>query len=321
MQPTNRNNDDSAPEDSASLSLKTRLVAWWEGYDLSAIKRRQKPDPHDAGGAAKREGPPEAGSNRHGKPLWTATRIEVAEKIWGEGFVSPGGGEQLVTMVKPLGLNPAMSVLDLGAGLGGATRVMAGNFGAWVTGFEASPLLCEIGMQRSVKAGLAKQAPIDRYDPETFRYPKRVDAIFAKEAFFTIGNKEGLFDSMLAALKPRGQLLYTDYVAEPYVLDEPAMKAWASREPQEPKLWSLQLASEALRQRNLDLRICEDVTDAHRSLILSSVKALTDHLEKHCLDEQTKSHVLDEVELWAARVVALQSGLRCFRFYALKPAD
>lgn len=149
-------------EEKKDLSLKTKFIAWWEGYDLSGRKRKR--DKEEAKDAAEGDGD-QAGLNRHGKPLWSASRIEVAEKIWGTGFVLPGGVELISTLIKPLGLNPAMTVLELGCGLGGATRCMAAT-GCWVTGLEASPFLAEQGMLRSTKAGLAKQAPVQVYDPE-----------------------------------------------------------------------------------------------------------------------------------------------------------
>jgi hypothetical protein len=45
---------------------------------------------------------------------------------------------------------------------------------------------------------------------------------------------------------------------------------------------------------------------------------LTEHLEQHHLDRETKVNVIDEVETWAQRVLALHAGLRCCRFCAIK---
>ncbi|MEI8394560.1 MAG: methyltransferase domain-containing protein [Rhodospirillaceae bacterium] len=317
---------DPTPESDANapptLSLKTQFKAWWEGYDLSGLKRRNKGDSDadandgSAGGQKK-----QAGLNRHGKPLWTATRIEVAEKIWGTGFVQPGGADLIDTLTKPLGLNPAMTVLELGCGLGGATRAMASLKGCYVTGLESSPYLVEQGMQRSTKAGLAKQAPVQLFDPENLSFGKRVDAVFAKDAFFTIQNKTQLFDTIESILKPRGHFLITDYIVEPDARNSKALQSWSNREPLEPQLWTLDGALNAFAQCNFDLRVHEDITQSHRHQIVLAIRALTEHLEKHQLDNDTKVNVIDEVETWAQRVAALGSGLKCYRFYALKPPE
>lgn len=315
---------DVPPVPAPALSLKKRFVAWWEGYDISALLGR-RPHEQDGGksGAAGEAG--QDGNRRHmnrvNKPLWTATRIQVAEKIWGHGFATPGGTEHIPTLVKPLGLNPAMSVLDLGAGLGGSTRTMAQQYGAWVTGLEYNPVLAEAGMFRSHKSGLARQAPIQQFDPEKFAWPKRVDAIFSKEAFYTVRNKEGLIDALEVCLKPRGQLLFTDYVIDKSVNRGRDFDGWSANEPVEPHPWSVEQYSAALQQRNLDIRIAEDISEAQTAMILLAIQQLVKHLETVAMDRETKIAVVEEVELWARRIAAMSSGLRCYRFYAMKPAD
>lgn len=295
------------------LSLRTRFNAWWEGYEA-------KSDGADAGAdeAAAPSPAPAQGLNRHGKPLWSATRVEVAETLWGKGFTRPGGEEHALHLARPLGLNPAMSVLEIGAGLGGLCRAVADKFGCWVVGLEASPVLAKLGMERSAAADMAKKAPLRLFNPEKFTYDKRVDAVFCLETLFTVANKEQFFDGLEAQLKPRGQALITDYVIDPKA-KLPALEGWAANEPQEPHLWTARDASEAFTQRNFDLRIAEDVTDAHRALILGGLNAFTLHLTNYAMDRDTKAHVLEEIEVWARRVKAFSQGLRLYRFHAIKP--
>ncbi|WP_448205764.1 SAM-dependent methyltransferase [Azospirillum sp. sgz302134] len=305
------------------LNLKTRLHAWWEGYDLSGLKAKKGEEEHPQPAAQPQASVPDHGPgvNRWGKPLWTATRIEVAEKLWGEGFNTPGGHDHIPYLVKPLGLNPAMSVLDLSAGLGGTSRTMAAKYGCWVTGLEASEILAKEGMVRSFKEGLEKKAAIETYDPENFSYHKRVDAIVYKEGMFSVRNKDSMFDGMELALKPRGHLLMTDYVVDPSVAGARAIQLWCDREPMQPHLWSKESMAAAFAQRNLDLRIAEDITDTHRHLIVSAIQGLVEHLERHHLDHGTKLAVMDEVEMWVRRVAAIEAGMKVYRFYALKPAE
>lgn len=295
------------------LSLRTRFHAWWEGYDAKPAT----PEDGDDGQSAAKPAP-EQGLDRHGRPLWSATRVEVAETLWGQGFTTPGGEEYAQHLARPLGLNPAMSVLDVGAGLGGFCRSIAQKPGCWVVGLEASPVLAKMGMERSQAAELAKKAPIRPFNPEKFAYDKRVDTIFCRQTLFTVAQKEQFFDTLEAQLKPRGQALMTDYVLDPQA-KLTALEAWAANEPQEPHLWTARDASEAFTQRNLDLRIAEDLTDDHRAQILTGLNAFTQHLATCSMDRQTKAHVLEEIELWARRVKAFSQGLRFYRFHAIKP--
>ena len=312
--------DDAPPRTGGGW--RERLHAWWEGYELeepeaapeAAAKTASKPASSASDPA--RGGP---GMSRFGKPLWDATRIEVAEAIWGKGFTTPGAEELIPDLVKPLGLNPAMSLLNLGAGLGGAARSMVAKYGCWVSGLEASKTLIEVGTIRAHEAGMAKQASLEPFDPEAFRYPKRVDCVFAKEVFYAVANKEQLFDGVEQAIKPGGQLLFTDYVLDGRGTLGPAVLAWMANEPAEPHLWTLDRLGEALQQRNFDLRITEDISDTHRALILQGISGLTERLARVSLSPRAKLAVVEEVELWARRVAALSEGIRLYRFYALKP--
>lgn len=302
------------------LTLRDRFVAWWEGYDLSALKRRRGEKVEDKEETPSVPADHPGGRDRWGKPLWSASRIGVVEQLWGQGFTTPGGTDHVPYLVLPLGLNPAMSVLDLGVGLGGSTRTMASKYGCWVTGMEAIPILAKEGMDRSVKAGLNKHAPIETFDPENFTYNRRVDAIVYKEGLFTVHDKDQLFDGLEVYLKPKGQILMTDYVAENEATIR-GLSDWCAREPVEPSLWTLNRMTDAFAQRNLDLRIREDITETHKNLILTALRDLTQYLERRSMDVETKTNVLDEVELWARRVGAINRGLKVYRFYALKPAD
>jgi SAM-dependent methyltransferase len=315
----------------APLSIRQRFLAWWEGYELAAA-REAKASAKAAAEASAEPGkkaatgkPQPSGDAKHqarsGKPLWNASRIQVAEKIWGDGFATPGGTDHIPTLVKPLGLNPAMSVLDLGAGLGGSTRAMAQQYGAWVTGLEYNPVLAEAAMFRSHKAGLGRQAPVQGFDSEKFSWPKRVDAIFSKEMMFTVRNKEGLFDAIESCLKPRGQLLFTDYVIDKNVARGRDFDSWQEHEPVEPHTWTTDEYSIGLQKRKLDIRITEDVSETHKLIVLTAIQSLVKHLETVAMDRDTKMAVVEEVQLWARRIAALDAGLRVFRFYAMKPAE
>jgi 2-polyprenyl-3-methyl-5-hydroxy-6-metoxy-1,4-benzoquinol methylase len=324
MNPT----DESDPSEAAAtkpfrLTMRNRLVAWWEGYDLSALKAREKAEAEAAG--ADEPGAPVSTANkgagaldRFGKPLWTATRIQVAEKMWGEGLTTPGGKEYTESLVKPLGINNTMSVLDMSAGLGGLSRTMHRSYGAWITGLEANPMLAEYGQEYSKKANLGKQAPISHYDPNNFAMDRRYDVIFAKETLFTVADKGALFRKINDSLKPGGQLLLIDYVVTSQdVL--PGLRSWSDVEPVEPFPWSIDEAKETFAKLKLDVRIAEDSTARQIGFIASALSILQKHLESHELNDETRDAVTSEVKLWGKRAEALMKGLKLYRFHALKP--
>ena len=161
-------------DDKDAFSLRERLAAWWEGYDLLETPAAPAPaaaEPEVA--PVVRYEPP--------KQRWETSRVTLVQKVWGEGFASPGGRNHILNMVQIFGLDPAMSVLDLGAGLGGAVRTMCEKFGVWVTGFEVDEILVEAGMGLSVKYGMGEKAPVHAFDPATFAHKQAsVDCVFSK---------------------------------------------------------------------------------------------------------------------------------------------
>jgi len=74
----------------------------------------------------------------------------------GEGFTTPGQAERMVQLIASLGLRRKMKELDIEAGLGGTTRLIAERTEAWVTGLESEEMLVRMGMKRSISAGLIK---------------------------------------------------------------------------------------------------------------------------------------------------------------------
>src|SRR3546814_6096004 len=80
---------------------------------------------------------------RYDAPEPRSMRLEVMQQIWGKGMSGPGDEEYILRLVKPLALNPAHTVIDVGAGLGGATRLIAEKFDIWITGLESDREVAE----------------------------------------------------------------------------------------------------------------------------------------------------------------------------------
>ena len=289
-----------------------RFKAWWNGYELEEARRKfiavQTADPsHDV----RYEAP---------KLHWETARLRLVQEVWGEGFSSPGGAEHILNMVKFFGLDPAMSVLDLGAGLGGATRAMSQQFGVWVTGLEASKELAEAGMALSVKAGMAKKAAISNFDPATFEHkPKSIDCVFSKEFFFTVADKPEFLRAVENTMKPRGQLLFTDYVLAKPGQHSKALSKWSEFEPNPPHAWAAQDYQDALAAIHLDIRVVEDHTKQFYRMVTRAWADYIVQLQKRGVSSEDAGALVNEVELWARRMQAIEAGdLKVCRIHALK---
>jgi SAM-dependent methyltransferase len=298
--------------------LGERFKAWWEGYELVLPQA-------DASEGARAEpqaaaAPEAAPEPKPEKRVWNDERVTATEVIWGDGFIWPGAEEYFLNLVKPFGLTPAMSVLDLSAGLGGGTRALASSFGVWVEGLEASLRLAEQAMEKSTMAGLSKKAPVRHYDPETVELPKgKYDCVLSRESFFGVLNKEKLLKSVERALKDKGQIIFTDYVLRSTKLESNAVTAWKDKEPNVIWPYSVDEYTALLGGLGLEMRICDDMTENYRALIMSGWGHFMNMLKDTKLPPKVMLEVVSEAELWLARMKAFDSGdVRLYRFHLLK---
>ena len=147
--------------------------------------------------------------------------------VWGEGFIGPHDEATILHLVNILRLTPEMSILDLGAGLGGPSRVLAERLGLWITGREISGELASAGMELAHKAGLAKKAPVEHIDPLAPDLPaKKYEVVVAFDTFYRVEDKAALFDAIAESVKPAAQVIFTDLVVGENADDGDAVKRW-----------------------------------------------------------------------------------------------
>ncbi len=310
----NSKSDPATQDAKDTFSLRERLTAWWEGYDLLATPAEPAPAAEPA--------EPEAAPDRYEPPKqrWETSRVTLVQKVWGEGFASPGGRNHILNMVQIFGLDPAMTVLDLGTGLGGAARIMCEKFGVWVTGFEVNEALAEAGMALSVKAGMGEKAPVHTFDPAAFEHKQgSVDCVFSKEFLFTVADKRKFLKAVENLMKPKGQFLFIDFILAKRHLRSPILETWTENEPQKPHPWSLEDYQEALGELRLDIRVAEDVTKVFRALVIKGWADYTDSTRAGSVGMESAPTLVDEVELWTRRIQAIDSGdLKVCRIHAFK---
>ena len=118
-------------------------------------------------------------------------------------------------VIRILGLDETMSVLDVGCGIGGPPRYLTWKSGARVTGIDIQPQLVDAGNQVSELVGLSDKVCLvsgdvtslsDRFEKESF------DAFISLLVILHIENRQSLFSSLFLALKAGGGFLIEDMV-------------------------------------------------------------------------------------------------------------
>ncbi|MDD2324592.1 MAG: methyltransferase domain-containing protein [Alphaproteobacteria bacterium] len=306
----------------------------WIQKRIQALKKPRDPQPpkppkvkptpavsahkETGGGNSPAEPASRKAKDRPHTTTWTADRVQVMEQLWGEGHAIPGGDAYIEELSAPLGITQDMSILDLGAGLGGLPRYLAEKYKTYVTGFEMDPTLASRGMVMSIAAGLSKQASIVSLDPAAYTAARKYDCIFAREVFYKIIGKEKFFKAIDSSLKGGGgQFVFTDFILDPAVREKPAILHWLASERGAAPLSKLETIK-LWKGMGYDLRIAEDHTEKYKDFILTGLRDLVVFMAQNVPDRETKSVMLREVDLWSKRLAALNQGLSYCRFYAIK---
>ena len=127
------------------------------------------------------------------------------EWVWGEGFLSPGGPEEIGAIVEGLDLS-GKRVLDIGCGLGGADVVLVRELGAGhVVGIDIEEPLVDRARQLVADAGLGDRIEIQLVEPGPLPFDEGFfDVVFSKDSIIHIPDKPRFYIDVLRVLRPGG---------------------------------------------------------------------------------------------------------------------
>lgn len=297
------------------VPLRLRLKAWWEGSDLVVHQREAA-----SSAVPNRPARPIVGKLDPARP-WETRRIILSQMLWGEGFSLPGGAEEALRLAKPFALDPAMTVIDLNAGLGGGARAIVERFGVWVAGYELDRELAAAGMQLSIRDGLGKKAEIVVYRPDQLEIrPASIDCVMCRELLHRVSDKPALLQTINQGLKPKGQLVMTDYMlSDPERAGNAPVRTWLDGADGPVELWSADQYTRALGAEKLEVRVTEDISVAYRRMVLAGWAGLTRAIGGASVAPELARCLVKELERWMRLVAAIDSGdLQVVRIYALK---
>jgi len=137
----------------------------------------------------------------------------LLEELWGEGYLSPGGPEEVARVLEGLDLTDK-SVLDIGCGTGAITLSLAQDHGAGhVTGIDVESGVCAAAGARIVAAGAQDRVTIRKVAPGPLPFDAaQFDIVFSKDAIIHIPDKEALARDAFRILKPGGWFAASDWL-------------------------------------------------------------------------------------------------------------
>ena len=139
--------------------------------------------------------------------------IAFLEAMWGKGYLSPGGCEEVALLLDNIDV-AGKFVVDLGSGAGGITVSLVCDYGAAkVIGFDVETLICdraqllvtESGLQGCIEIRLVEPGPLPLADACQ-------DIVFSKDSIMYIPDKETLTQEIFRVLRPNGWIVASDWL-------------------------------------------------------------------------------------------------------------
>ena len=239
-----------------------------------------------------------------------AKQVGFLEIIWGEGFLSPGGIEELDLMLS--GLNIAnKDVLDIGCGCGGAAFHLTHNYKVnTVTGIDVEPLVIKRATELAHKYCLTDQTKFKVVDPGPLAFGEnQFDVVFSKDAFLHIPDKEGLANEVARVIKPGGLLVASDWMRSN---DEPLsekMMEYIAAEGMDMHMCSISRYRDAIALAGfVDIEL-NDRNRWYSDLAKREVAAMgRSPLREKIVDLIGENEAKNTIEIWKKMICVLESG-------------
>jgi cyclopropane fatty-acyl-phospholipid synthase-like methyltransferase len=253
---------------------------------------------------------------------WGRLRLRTAEELWGEGFLLPGGAEEVLRLAVPLGLSAASSLLLLGAGSGGPALRLAEELGAWVRGYESDPYLAAVASRRLQHAGtaLARRASVELWIPALPEFRRRAFHHALTMDALRTPRPEDVLAALAQAVLPGAQVALLETVAPtPLNAADREVFAWMRLEQRPLPLPDPARIGRALERLGFDVRVTEDVSARHMRQAVSGWRAALRRLEAARPDASHAAALVAEAELWLRRIRLMRAGrLRMVRWFAIR---
>lgn len=228
--------------------------------------------------------------------------------LWGDGFSIPGEPEHVLDLVKPFGLTKENTMLEIGAGLGGGARTIAGKIGTYVDGFDLNEDIAKRACELAMMKGLEKKADVRPYTVETLDLRLNYyDACLIRETLMAIEDKETLFDKVYEALKAHASFVISDFFIDG---ETPGPAASAAFEVENREIFpcDADLVIAMLENLGFEMRINTDETHVYADSVRHAWAQVAAKLAGKDVADDVSAALMHETELWKRRNAAFAAG-------------
>lgn len=242
-------------------------------------------------------------------PEYDDSAIRFLEALWGEGYLSPGGPDEVDRVVDGLDLK-GKTLLDVGCGAGGVTLHLLEAHGlSAATGFDVELPVIEAARLHSAKRNLSDLACFVQAAPGLLPFADNsFDIVFSKDALLHVSDKDALFADIFRILKPGGVFAASNWMISHDGEPSPEMKAYVAAEG-----LSFAMASPARYRQAMERAGFRDVTIVdrnpwYREVARGELERLKGPLFRKAADAVGEDYVRKNIRTWEAMQKVLDSG-------------
>lgn len=244
--------------------------------------------------------------------LYHPGMVAFLEALWGEGYLSPGGPEEVAKILAGVDLE-GKTVLDIGCGSGGITVALVRDHGAAkVTGIDVEATVVRAARERAAVAGFADRVEIKQVSPGPLDFPDAsFDVVFSKDAIVHIADKEMLAGEVFRVLKPGGWFLASDWLTDRDGAPTPEMSYYLEMEGLDFGMASPQRYRESLRTAGFTDVSLENRNPWYRQQARTERATLSGPDRSRFEAAIGADEVEHLVKTWDAMIVVLDTGEHC----------
>jgi phosphoethanolamine N-methyltransferase len=247
--------------------------------------------------------------------------IGMLEIVWGNGWLSPGGPEEVDRLLEGIDLR-GKTVLDIGCGAGGVDcHLVARHGAAYVTGIDVEDSVLATARRRVAERGLAARIGFVKVVPGPLPFPPNSwDVVFSKDSIVHIPDKHALMADVFRVLKPGGRFVASDWLIGTDGTPSPEMAKYIASEGLDFSMASPSRYRDAMAKAGFIDTGLVNRNPWYRTQAAKELAAMKGPLYDGAVNRLGREFVDHNIQIWENMLVVLNSGEHCpHHLKALKP--
>jgi len=235
--------------------------------------------------------------------------VEALELVWGAGFLSPGGPEEVARIIAGLDLK-GLSILDIGCGVGGIDFLLIEAHGAGrVVGVDVEAANITRARDEAERRGLTGRVEFAAVAPGSLPLPDgSFDVVFSKDAIIHIPDKEALFRDVFRLLVPGGWFAASDWLRGDDAPPSPEMRRYIESEGLSFAMASPERYRKAMTAAGFDRVAVIDRNAWYAKTARAELAAIRGPLSARLLDLVGDAEAARQTQVWERMLIVLDSG-------------